>query len=96
MARKKPRTYMQMIYGDVVSITDCRRLFGLMGHTDDAITKAYYTSVRIEREKPPGSIYMNGERVYLETICVELDTSVAKLKKAVAALESSTAQSPDI
>ena len=91
MPRKKQRPYMQMILVDVVSITECRRLFSLMGHTDEAITKAYYTSVRIERERPRGSIYTNGERVYLETICEELDTSVVRLKKAVAALESDTA-----
>ena len=80
---RKARTYTEIVSGDVASVMECIRIFNPRGFTKKAIYAAYNTAVRIEKNRTHGSIFPDGERVELGTICKVLNVSKEELKKAV-------------
>ena len=80
---RKARTYADIVNGDVASVTECIRVFQTRGFTKKSIYTAYNTAVRIEKNRTHGSIFPDGERVELRTICKVLNVSQEELKKAV-------------
>ena len=88
---RKARSYTEIISGDVASVTECIRVFQNRGFTKRSIYRAYNEAVALEQNRPHGSIFLNGERVELRTICKVLNVSHEELKKAVPPWKSSTA-----
>ena len=83
MSRAPARTIDQILSGGVAGKSECDRVFRPLGHTKKRILEAYEEAAAIERNRPHGSLYPDGEKVELETICKVVRTSIDKEKKAV-------------
>ena len=85
------RTLEQIVKGDVATITECYRLFTMRGWSKSEIRRAFDRAAVLERSQPGGSLFPQGEKVELTTICTVLHISSKELKKAVADLGNRTA-----
>ena len=88
---RRSRTLEQIVAGDVATITECYRLFMVRGWSKDEIQRAFDRAVVLERNQPHGSLFPQGNKVELATICRVLHVSPKELKKAVADLGNRTA-----
>lgn len=88
---RKARTLEQIVAGDVATITECYRLFMARGWSKADIRRAFDESVRLEKKRPHGSLFPQGDKCELVTICNVMHISPKELKKAVADLGNRTA-----
>lgn len=88
---RRSRTLEQIVSGDVATITECYRLFTMRGWSKADIRQAFDQSVQLERDRQNGSLFPQGNKVELATICRVLHVSPATLKKAVLDLGNRTA-----
>ena len=88
---RRSRTLEQIVAGDVATITECYRLFTMRGWSRLDIRRAFDEAVLQEKNQPHGSLFPQGDKVELTTICKVMHISPKELKKAVADLGNRTA-----
>lgn len=88
---RRSRTLEQIVAGDVATITECYRVFTVRGWSRSDIRRAFNEAVFQEQNRPYGSLFPQGDKVELATICRVMHISPKELKKAVADLENRTA-----
>jgi len=88
---RRSRTLEQIVAGDVATITECYRVFTVRGWSRSDVRRAFNEAVFQEQNRPHGSLFPQGDKVELATICHVMHISPKELKKAVADLENRTA-----